>query len=59
MIRSNYWEATKTKLTLLKPLLTVFADVELPEVDEVGDGCWQHSQVVIGHAQPVEQVTIK
>lgn len=35
-------------------LLTVFADIELPEIDQVRDGRRQHRHVIIWHAQPVE-----
>lgn len=40
-------------------LLTVLADIQLPEVGEVGDRRGQHSQVIIGHAQPIEQLTVE
>lgn len=34
--------------------LTVFADIKLPEVNEVCDCCRQHRQVIIWHAQSSE-----
>lgn len=40
-------------------LLTVLADIKLPEIDEVGDRCWQYRQVIIWHAQSVEQLTVE
>lgn len=40
-------------------ILTVFADIKLPEVDEVCDCCWQHWQIIIWHAQSVEYLAVK
>lgn len=39
--------------------LTVFADIKLPEIDEVCDRRWQHCQVIIWHAQSVEYLAVK
>lgn len=39
--------------------LTVFADVKLPEIDEVCNRRWQHCQVIIWHAQSVEYLAVK
>lgn len=40
-------------------ILTVFADIKLPEIDEVCDCCWQHCQVIIWHAQSVEYLAVE
>lgn len=39
--------------------LTVFADIKLPEIDEVCDRRWQLCQVIIWHAQSVEYLAVK
>ena len=46
-------------MVILVIVLTVLADVQLPEIDEVGDGRRQHREVIVWHAQPVEQLAVE
>lgn len=47
------------RVVILVIALTVLADVQLPEIDEVGDGRGQHCEVIVWHAQPVEQLAVE
>ena len=47
---SNLSNIPEEKMAML---LTVFADIKLPEIDEVCDRCWHHRKVIIWHAQSV------